>query len=454
MTKKRKAPNQFNIRDLEVSIVPISKITISGRHPRRMSQSHTTAMIRSFDEFGEIDPMLVDEKGEIIAGAARLTAHIERGDKEVAVIYLRHLSEAQKVALRIAHDRMCENGDWDLQILAESFEFLVESDFEFDLELTGFEVGEVDVIREGGKDAIRAAAEAAAATPEVVELVDLPVRPVAKVGDVFTIADSVIVCGDATTADAYRLGLKGRKADLCLTDMPYNVKPERISGNGKVKHGPFVQGSGELSSEGFRDFVHRASLNISEHLKAGCLSMMFSGWYCLDDMMAGAAREFGPMSHMCIWSKTNGGMGFPWRNAWEGILVYRKAGGKVRNNIQLGKFGRNRTDVFFYAGVNVFRKGRLEELYSHPTCKPVALLKDAILDVTPLNGIVLDPFLGSGSLILAAHEARRRGVGIELDPRYVDVAVERIQRAFNVEAIHQSGMTFAELRAQRSNEET
>ena len=155
------------------------------------------------------------------------------------------------------------------------------------------------------------------------------------------------------------------------------------------------------------------------------------------------------LKHICIWKKNNGGMGSLWRGAWEGILIYRVDGGRSHNNVMLGVHGRNRTDVFEYAGVNTFKAGRMEELSVHPTCKPVPLLADLIMDVTPINGTVLDVFLGSGSSIVAAHQAKRRGVGIELDPKYVDVAVRRVEEAVGEPAVHQSGRTFSELSAKR-----
>lgn len=452
MSDSKTKKSDFDIRDLEVTVVSMSKVKGHAKAPRLKKRSHIEEIAKSVDGFGMIDPLLVDENGELIAGENTLEACRAQGMSEVPVIYLRHLNEAQKVALRIAHNRLCEKGEWDQEVLADNFEFLMDSEYEIDLEITGYEFGEIDVLLEGGKDAIATNAAAAAQAPEEIELEDLPETPVSRLGDVFGIGEHMVACGDGTTRIAYRLALGNRKADLGLTDSPYNVKTSRISGRGKVKHDDFVQGSGEMSSDEFRSFVEAAAKQMATHTRAGAYNMFFTGWYSLWDIMTGCDRIFGSLAHMCIWAKTNGGMGSPWRNAWEGILVYRNKGGKIQNNIQLGRFGRNRTDVFTYAGVNVFRRGRMEELRSHPTCKPVALLKDAILDVTPIGGIVLDPFLGSGSSIVAAHEARRRGVGIELDPRYVDVAIQRIEAATGSEAVHQNGKTFAQLREERGRE--
>lgn len=452
MGRNTQGKRAFDIRDLEVTIVPIAKVRSNAKAPRRKTDRHVSEIGDSVEEFGMVDPLLVDENCEIIAGESTFLSCIRRGMDEVPVIFLRHLNEAQKVALRLAHNRLCEKGEWDQELLAENFEFLMDSDYEIDLETTGFEVGEIDIALAGGEESVREAAEAAATLAEDVELDESPTNPVSRIGDVFTIGEHIVVCGDATGEEAYRKALGDRKADLGLTDPPYNVDVGRISGRGKTKHDNFVQGSGEMSPAQFREFVGSGAARMRKFTHEGAYSMFFTAWYSMRDISAACEEVFGELSHMCIWAKTNGGMGSPWRNAWEGILVFRNPGGKVRNNIQLGRFGRNRTDVFRHAGVNVFRKGRMEELQAHPTCKPVGLLKDLILDVTPVGGTVLDPFLGSGSLIIAAHEARRRGVGIELDPRYVDVAIRRIERSLGIEAVHESGRTFSQLGDERREE--
>jgi DNA modification methylase len=453
MTKCGNKNSDFDIRDLKVKILEISAVKSSPRSPRKKIAKHIEGIGKSITEFGMIDPLLVDENYVLIAGESTFAACKLLKMSHVPVIVLPHLNEAQKVTIRIAHNRLCERGEWDLVMLAENFEFLIEDEYELDLEVTAYEFGEIDVLLAGGKDEITAQAKEAAETPEDLELPESPNPPVSRSGDRFGLGEHVVVCGDATTPAAYNLALGNRKADLGLTDSPYNVEAKRISGRGKVKHGPFIEGSGEKSSEQFQDFIGQAAIQMAKFSRPGAYILFFTAWYSLVDIMAGCGRAFERLAHICIWAKTNGGMGSPWRNAWEGILVYRKKGGKIQNNIQLGKFGRNRTDVFRYAGVNVFRKGRMEELQAHPTCKPVALLKDIILDVTPIGGTVLDPFLGIASTILAAHEARRRGVGIELDPHYVDLAILRLEKHLGVEAIHQNGKTFAQLREERQKEE-
>lgn len=454
MRNKKRQRAAFDIRSLKVRIADIHSVRPDPKNPRDYTDEHIAQIGDSVDAFGQVDPTLIDENGVIIAGVGTWMACKRSGMREIAVIDLLHLSEAEKVALRIAHNRLTEIGSWNLVLLAENFEFLIDSDLEYDLPVTGYDYPEIDIILAGGTEAIKAAATVVAATPEEVELDDLPAAPVARLHDRFTFGDRhVIVCGDSTKPEVFKLALGTQRADLGVGDGPYNVPTARISGRGRTKHSDFIQGSGEMSPAQFQSFMSNAARQMATFCSPGAYICFFTAWYSLLDIILGCNTVFGKLAHICIWTKTNGGMGSPWRNAWEGLLVYRNKGGKTCNNVQLGKHGRNRTDVFNYAGANVFRKGRMEELKAHPTCKPVALLKDLILDVTPIGGIILDPFLGSGSAILAADEAGRRGVGIELDPRFVDVAILRIERAIGKPAMHDSGLTFAELKAQRAEED-
>jgi len=436
--------------NLEVEEVPIERLKPFKKNPRDHSKAHVAEVAASIGAFGMNVPILADDAYELIAGHATLLACKSLGMATVPVIRLGHLSEAEKVAFRIAHNRLCEKGVWDPELLVANFEILYDADLSFDFEATGFSTGEIDVMRMGGKEAVRAAAEAARLAEETVALPDPDARPVSRLGDRFQIGRHIIVNGNAKEQSSYKLALAGSKADLALCDAPYGCAiAGHASGLGRVKHDDFIEGS-NLSSSELQDLVGQASALQAAHSKGGAYNIQFTDWRAMLDMQLANRKVYPELKHICIWKKTNGGMGSLWRGAWEGILVYRVAGGKSRNNVMLGVHGRNRTDVFEYAGVNTFKPGRMDELQAHPTCKPVPLLADLILDVTPIGGIVLDVFMGSGSTILAAHETGRTGVGIELDPKYVDVAVRRIEKSVGEPAIHQSGKTFEELAVERA----
>lgn len=440
-----RVPTKHEASDLTIEMVPVNRLKPFKKNPRDHSAAHVSELAQSIGAFGMNVPILCDEVYEIIAGHATLLGCKSLGMIEVPAIRLGHLSEAEKVAFRIAHNRLCEKGKWDPELLVANFEILYEQDLTFDFETTGFSTGEIDVMRLGGKDAVKAAADAARVDEEVVELPNPLRTPVARLGDRFTIGRHVVVVGDARERATLELAMGNRRADLALCDAPYGCAiAGHASGLGRVKHDDFIEGS-NLSPDELRDLIGRASSLQAAFSKPGAFNIQFTDWRAMFDMQLANRDIYPELKHICIWKKTNGGMGSLWRGAWEGILVYRVGGGKSRNNVMLGKHGRNRTDVFEYAGVNTFKAGRMEELIAHPTCKPVPLLADLILDVTPIGGTVLDVFLGSGSTVLAAEEAQRRGVGIELDPKYVDVAIRRIERRVAKSAIHQSGKSFDEL---------
>lgn len=444
---------KFDIRSLAIEFVAASDLTPFENNPRVHDKAHVAEIAESVGNFGMLIPLLIDSHNTIIAGHGTLLACQSKGMTEVPVIRIGHLNEAQKIALRIAHNRLCEKGQWDLDLLASNFEILYDQDLSFDLTITGFDTGEIDVARLGGKERIKAAAKAAAEVAEVVEMPEPGTKAISRLHDRFTVDRHVVVCGDARDPAAYELALAGELADAVIHDPPYNTKiKNNVSGGGKKKHEDFVMGSGEMDTEDFRRFIAESAAQQLRHSKPGARNCMFTGWYSMHDMLEGCSRVYSVLAHICIWAKTNGSMGSPWRNSWEGILVHHNRDGKRVDNIRLGRFGRNRLDVFHYAGVNTFRAGRMEELEAHPTCKPVALLADLIIDITPIGGLVLDSFLGSGATILGAHEAKRRGVGIELDPKYVDVALRRIEKATGKKAIHSSGMTLDELAHARATQ--
>ena len=443
-------PTAHSAASLQIENVPIARLKSFKKNPRDHSKAHVAEVAQSIGAFGMNVPILCDEGYEIIAGHATLLACKLLGMKTVPVICLGHLTEPEKIAFRIAHNRLCEKGRWDPELLVANFEILYEQDLSFDFEATGFSTGEIDVMRIGGKEAVKSAAAAARLTEEVVELPDQAKEPVSRLLDRFQIGPHIVVNGDARDPSAYKLALGDERADLALCDAPYGCAiAGHASGSGRIKHEDFIEGC-NLSPEELRALIGGASALQAAFSKPGAYNIQFSDWRAMFDMQLINREIYDSLKHICIWKKTNGGMGSLWRGAWEGILVYRVAGGTSRNNVMLGAHGRNRTDVFEYAGVNTFKAGRMEELMAHPTCKPVPLLADLILDVTPIGGIVLDVFLGSGSTILGAHETKRRGVGIELDPKFVDVAVRRIEKRVGKPAIHQTGITFDELAAERA----
>jgi hypothetical protein len=224
--------------------------------------------------------------------------------------------------------------------------------------------------------------------------------------------------------------LTGRLASAAFVDPPYNIKVGGfVSGKGRHRHREFVQGSGELSDDAYFHLL-RNSLSV---LKASCepsaLIYACIDWrHVMEMTVAGRASSL-PLYQIVTWVKSNGGMGGIYRNQSEFICVFSAGEASPLNNVELGRRGRNRTNVWNYAGMSSFGKDRDRLLELHPTVKPVAMIADALRDVTKRGQIVLDTFLGSGSTLMAADETGRLCAGVELDPLYVDVAIRRWQNA-------------------------
>jgi DNA modification methylase len=241
--------------------------------------------------------------------------------------------------------------------------------------------------------------------------------------------------------------MAGEPAGMIFSDPPYNVGIDgNVGGRGAIKHSEFAMASGEMSPRQFTEFLALVLKNMSAALSSGGLAYVCMDWRHIVELSAAAATALLTPRNICVWNKTNAGQGSFYRSQHEFVFVYQSGDGAAINNIELGKFGRNRSNVWTYAGVNTFRAGRLDDLAAHPTAKPVALVADAIKDASHRGGIVLDPFMGSGTTILAAEKVGRRGFGIEYEPRYIDVAIRRWQAYTGKDAVQQSsGLSFDEL---------
>jgi hypothetical protein len=220
------------------------------------------------------------------------------------------------------------------------------------------------------------------------------------------------------------------------------------SGRGAIRHRPFPMASGEMDKAAFAAFLGQACRNLAAFSADGSIHFVCMDWRHLDELLAAGRDAYGELINLCIWTKDNGGMGSLYRSQHELVFVFKHGHNGHRNNVQLGQFGRNRSNVWRYAGVNSFARcgeeGNLLAL--HPTVKPVAMVADAILDCSARSEIVLDAFLGSGTTVIAAERTGRRCYGLELDPAYVDTAVRRWQRLTGASALHAaSGRGFDDL---------
>ena len=417
----------------------------------RNARTHTPAQIsqiaRSISEFGFTNPILIDQHNRIVAGFGRWAAVKELGSRDVPVIRLEDLTEAQIRAYAIADNRLAEKAGWDKEILALEFEELNAVDLDFDLEVTGFEVGEID--------ALVAGLEQLGGQHEVDETADLLVEidraqpSVSRPGDLWQLGRHRLLCGDARDRATLERLMAGSVADAVISDPPYNVRIDGfVSGKGRTKHREFAMASGEMSDIAFKQFLHASMARMIEVTTDNGLFYLCMDWRHIDQLV-GVARELGlRLLNICVWVKPRGGMGSFYRSQHEFVAVLASEKASSRNNIQLGRFGRNRTNVWHYAGPNALTAEGREALALHPTVKPVALIADAILDSTPRDGLVLDPFAGSGTILIAAEKTGRRARALEIDPRYVDACVRRWQVYTGQAAVHAvTGIAFAAVSA-------
>lgn len=426
-----------------MAYVPINTIVADPNNPRIHSGAQIEAIARSIEAFGFNAPLLVDNTGRLVAGHGRLAAAKKLGLAEVPVIRLEHMARRHGQAYMLADNRLSERSTWDDAKVAAALQELSMIALNFELEATGFETAEIDLRIQSLQPAEIAEPEEPAA-PE-----DGPV--VSRVGDLWSLGTHRLLCGDARECAAYEALLGTERAATMATDPPYGVKIQgHVSGKGRRKHREFPMASGEMNSEEFSAFLRTFMVASTAFLDSGATNFIFMDWRHMGEIFSaieGAGQE---LLNLCVWAKTNGGMGTLYRSQHELVFVTGKQGEKRRNNVQLGKYGRYRTNVWNYPGMNSFaRRGQVKGVDLHPTMKPVALVADAILDVTARGNIVLDPFCGSGTLFIAAQQTGRRGYGIELDPGYVDLALSRWQRFTGEEAIHASGKTFDEIAAER-----
>ena len=402
--------------------------------PRQIKQ-----IARSIERFGFVNPVLADANGQIIAGHGRVEAAKQLGLTSVPVLRIEHLSAAEVRAYTLADNRLAEKAGWDQEMLAIELQGLIDLDFE--VELTGFEMGEIDIILDGTP-----ASQAVDDVAEEVPAYDSQ-SSVTQPGDLWVLGQHRLVCADALQEESYRVLMEAEKAQFAITDPPYNVRIENnVSGLGKVRHKDFAMASGEMSKAEFTNFLEQAFHQLAAHTTDGSIHQVFMDWRHLEEMMAAGRQVYAELKNLVVWVKSNAGMGSFYRSRHELVFVWKNGAAAHVNNFELGQFGRSRTNVWEYAGVSSFGGDRLEQLASHPTCKPVALLADAIRDCSRRGDLVLDPFGGSGSTLIAAERTGRKARLLELDPHYCDVIVRRWQAVTGKRAVHvATNLTFDEI---------
>jgi DNA modification methylase len=429
---------------MSVETRDIDSVRPYENHARTRDRAADRRLARSLKRFGQRMPILVDRDGVLVDGHAVWRALNFLKARTIEVICVDDLSDVEVRALRLALNRLQEASDWDRTKLGQELSFLAEVGFELDA--TGFEIGEIDsLISE-----VKLGEESSGPEDQIP---DLPRTAVTRLGDVWILGRHRLICGDSRSRAAFEAVMGDDRARLVLQDPPYDRRISDIGGLGKIKHREFAMASGEMGSERFTEFLRSVFLLIRDFTRNGGLVCTFMDWRHIGDLINAARDVFDDYVNMPIWVKTNGAMGSLWRSRHELAPVFKVGTTPHCNNVQLGQFGRYRTNVWEYAGVNTFRRGRMEELQAHATPKPVAMLAEAILDVTNPNDIVLDPFMGSGSTLIAAEKTRRVARGIEIDPLYCDTICRRFEAYSGRKVVHaETGLTFEEMAETRATD--
>jgi DNA modification methylase len=428
---------------LSIVYYRIDELKPDPANPRRHSKQQIRKIADSIRAFGFNVPVLIDRENKVVAGHGRLLACGELGWSEVPTLCLDHLTPAQARAFRIADNRLTEISDWDDRLLAKELEELSLLGLDFDIEVTGFEMGEIDFRIASLEGLSEADADPADALPEI------PAGPpLSKPEDLWILGPHRVLCGSALDRHAFATLFGDQHAAMVFTDPPYNVPIDgHASGLGAVRHRPFPMASGEMDSTQFTNFLRQAFDNLSAFTVDGSIHFVCMDWRHIAELTAAGHGVYGELKNLCVWVKDNAGMGSLYRSQHELVFVFKHGRGGHRNNVQLGRFGRNRANVWHYPRANSFvrsSEGNLSAL--HPTVKPVAMVADAILDCSARGDIVLDGFVGSGTTVIAAERTGRRCYGMELDPGYIDTIIRRWQKLTGGSALHSaSGRSFDDL---------
>ena len=426
----------------------INEVKPDPRNPRIHSPRQIRKLAKIIAGLGFNVPVLIGRNGELLAGHARYAACKILGLQEIATIELDHLDEHQARAFALADIRLSDLSEWNELQLAQHLKELSQV-LDFDVELSGFDVAEIDLRIEDLNSSDEREPDALDNFSEVSP----KAHSVARAGDLFVLNDHRILVANALEESSFVTLMNGKRASMILSDPPYNLRIENfVSGLGKIQHPNFAMASGEMSEAEFILFLQQICSLFVRHSYNGSLHYLFIDWRHVGELLTAAKGVYSELKNIAVWVKSTPGMGSLYRSQHELVAIFKSGHGPHRNNIQLGQFGRNRSNVWSYTSINSFgRKGEEGNLLAlHPTVKPVGLLSDAIADCTTRHDIVLDGFLGSGSTVLAAERTGRCCYGMEIDPLYVDTAIRRWQNYTRDHARHAlTGRLFDEIEAER-----
>jgi DNA modification methylase len=439
------SPTEPNHRTLSVVYQAVGALQPRTTNPRTHSKKQITQIANAIRRFGFTNPILVDDANGIVAGHGRIEAAKIVGLDQVPIVRLSAMSEAEIRAYVIADNRLAENAGWDRALLGLELQYLTELEIDFDVTLTGFELPEIDILIGD----LSLAANDNDPADAVVEVASGPA--ISRPGDIWQIGSHRLICGDSTRLETYQQLLGDARAQVVFTDPPYNVPIiGHVGGLGAIQHREFAMASGEMSPAEFTAFLQSVFGHLATYSVDGAIHFQCMDWRHVPEILTAGTAAYSELKNICVWAKNNGGMGSLYRSQHEFVFVFKSGAAPHINNVELGKHGRYRTNVWNYAGVNSFGGDR-SDLNLHPTVKPVAMVADAIRDCSNRKGIVLDAFVGSGTTLIAAEKTGRRGYGVEIDPQYCDVTIRRLRAVCGMDAVLEAtGQRFGEVEAERA----
>jgi len=423
---------------LEWVEVPIETLTAPARNVRTVEKDHVQEVVTSISVFGYCAPVIIDQDNRILDGVVRWLACKQLNLASIACVKVGHLSATERRALRLALNRLGEKGRWDFRELRIELNELVLENAPIEIAFNPIEIDQIN------QDPDPPSQETGPLEPGADAVA------VARPGDIFLLGDHVLTCGDARDPNVVGMVMADELARVVLTDQPYNVP---VAGHiTKKDHREFAMASGEMTEDEFLAFNEAWIAASLAFLLDGGLLGTFIDWRGYASVTLAARKlDLNPFN-LIVWAKTNAGMGSLYRSQHELLPLFKKGTEPHVNNVELGKHGRWRSNLWHYPGASSVGSDARKGLQVHPTVKPIAMLEDALLDLTREGEIVLDPFLGSGSTLLAAEKAGRRCRGIEIDPRYVDVTIRRFEAATGQQSrLKVSGKTFGETAAERAS---
>ena len=431
----------------QIESIYISALKANPQNARTHSNKQVKQIAESIRTFGFTNPILIDSQNMILAGHGRLAAARLLGMDQISCLRIENMTAVQKRAYVLADNKLALNAGWDEEILALELGDLIKMHPEFDVEITGFSIAEVDLLIEGIDFEERGNFK-----EDILPGIS-SAPPITQFGEVWQLGGHRLVCGNALLPETCSTLMNGEKAQMVFTDPPYNVPiAGHVGGLGKTKHREFAMASGEMTPPEFIAFLESAFRNLVSFTVEGSIHFVCMDWRHLHEILTAGNASYSELKNLIVWSKDNGGMGTFYRSRHELIFAFKNGAAPHINSFELGQHGRYRTNVWDYRGVNTLKSGRMDEFRLHPTVKPVAMIADAIKDVSKRNGIVLDIFGGSGSTLIAAHKTGRRAFVCEIDAIYCDCIIQRWQTYSNDDAILiATGHTFNQIEAAIKN---